>query len=212
MYVGMPRAVVDVVCARVVRCLLCAGGADAMLRRSNLANEHLQHFFNAHVFSMELAEYTKEGLDASKITFVDNSALLVGRGGAFGFFVLRCPPPGLTTEMGARQDMFSRKPLGFFALLDEESFYPGGNDLTLVQKFTEHFAAEPGYKAGARAGEPLFTIRHFAGDVEYFAGGFLAKNRDSLVSLDQPGSLPTPLLRAHHGCFSGARHGGAAAG
>ena len=43
----------------------------------NLANEQLQHFFNQHIFQWELEEYKREGVDGSKITYVDNQALLV---------------------------------------------------------------------------------------------------------------------------------------
>jgi myosin heavy subunit len=37
-----------------------------------LANEQLQHFFNQHVFELELEEYTREGIDTVHITYVDN--------------------------------------------------------------------------------------------------------------------------------------------
>ena len=43
----------------------------------NLANEQLQHFFNQHIFQWELEEYKREGVDGSKISYVDNQALLV---------------------------------------------------------------------------------------------------------------------------------------
>ena len=36
----------------------------------NVTNEQLQNFFNKHIFENELAEYKKEGIDASKITCV----------------------------------------------------------------------------------------------------------------------------------------------
>ena len=42
----------------------------------NLANEKLQFHFNAHVFSLELAVYNKEGLDVAAITFRDNAPCL----------------------------------------------------------------------------------------------------------------------------------------
>ena len=43
----------------------------------NLANEQLQHFFNEHVFAMELEEYAKEGVDGAHVTYIDNKPLLV---------------------------------------------------------------------------------------------------------------------------------------
>jgi myosin heavy subunit len=43
----------------------------------NLANEQLQHFFNQHVFQLELEEYAKEGVNGANISYVDNKPLLV---------------------------------------------------------------------------------------------------------------------------------------
>ena len=42
----------------------------------NLANEKLQQHFNQHVFKMEQAEYEREAIDWSYITFVDNQDVL----------------------------------------------------------------------------------------------------------------------------------------
>jgi myosin heavy subunit len=65
----------------------------------NLANEQLQLFFNQSIFAAELASYKAEGIDAVEVFFADNHQVL---------------------------DVFFRKPLGFFALLDEESNFPQG--------------------------------------------------------------------------------------
>lgn len=43
----------------------------------NTTNEQLQSFFNMHIFKTELEEYKREGIDGSKISFVDNQPLLV---------------------------------------------------------------------------------------------------------------------------------------
>lgn len=58
----------------------------------NLANEKLQQHFNQHVFKMEQAEYEKEKIDWSYITFVDNQDVL---------------------------DLVEKKPFGIIDLLDE---------------------------------------------------------------------------------------------
>lgn len=76
--------------------------------------------------------------------------------------------------------MFTRKPLGILALLDEECYYPRATDDTLVLKFNDHFHTEKHYAAD-RGNRAVFTIRHYAGDVLYHGVGFLEKNRDSLA-------------------------------
>lgn len=58
----------------------------------NLANEKLQQHFNQHVFKMEQAEYEKEKIKWSYITFVDNQDVL---------------------------DLIEKKPLGIIDMLDE---------------------------------------------------------------------------------------------
>ena len=62
----------------------------------NLANEKLQQHFNQHVFKMEQAEYEREAIDWSYITFVDNQDVL---------------------------DLIER-PLGILDLLDEQCRFP----------------------------------------------------------------------------------------
>jgi len=42
----------------------------------NIANEHLQCFFNEHIFRCELEEYKREGVSGNDITYVDNLPLL----------------------------------------------------------------------------------------------------------------------------------------
>eukprot|EP00051_Salpingoeca_urceolata_P023875 m.411732 g.411732 ORF g.411732 m.411732 type:complete len:1663 (-) comp20165_c1_seq2:63-5051(-) len=132
----------------------------------NLANEQLQHFFNQHVFQLELEEYTKEGVDGTKITYVDNKPLL---------------------------DMFLDRPVGLFCLLDEESVFPRATDGTLVQKYGLKFGSHKNFKLG-KSDRSVFTVIHFAGKVQYNAEGFLAKNRDQLspdvVTLLQDSQLP----------------------
>ena len=42
----------------------------------NVANEHLQFFFNEHIFLQEEDEYSSEGIDFSKINFQNNEDLI----------------------------------------------------------------------------------------------------------------------------------------
>lgn len=146
----------------------------------NVANEQLQYFFNRHIFALELAQYAEEGIESTGITYKDNGGLL---------------------------DMVLGKPLGFFALLDEECRFPRASTQTLMDKFTKakekhDWAA---YKTiekkdvakyqkptknvhgelGKRRHEvdetpALFSVDHYAGSVVYNADGFLEKNRDTL--------------------------------
>lgn len=70
----------------------------------NLANEKLQQHFNQHVFKMEQAEYEREAIDWSYITFVDNQDVL---------------------------DLIE-KPLGILDLLDEQCRFPRVNSIHLL--------------------------------------------------------------------------------
>ncbi|EGD76304.1 hypothetical protein PTSG_01006 [Salpingoeca rosetta] len=121
----------------------------------NLANEQLQHFFNQHVFELELEEYTKEGVDTINISYVDNTPLL---------------------------ELHLSKPMGLYALLDEEAMFPNASDDSLVQKFlTVH--QDSAIVVAPKGNEAVFTIKHYAGDVVYTGDTFLEKNRDSLSPL-----------------------------
>eukprot|EP00043_Microstomoeca_roanoka_P016108 m.163473 g.163473 ORF g.163473 m.163473 type:complete len:1510 (+) comp16391_c3_seq1:229-4758(+) len=132
----------------------------------NLANEQLQHFFNQHVFTLELEEYKREGVDASDVIFLDNTPIL---------------------------NMYLEKPLGLLSLLDEESVFPKATDNSLVAKFVRNFGKHEHFRPSL-TNRPLFDIRHYAGDVTYSAKGFLVKNKDRLaadvITALQSSSLP----------------------
>eukprot|EP00039_Didymoeca_costata_P012454 m.179999 g.179999 ORF g.179999 m.179999 type:complete len:953 (+) comp15487_c1_seq1:243-3101(+) len=119
----------------------------------NVTNEQLQNFFNKHIFENELAEYRKEGVDAAQVKYEDNGALLA---------------------------MFMEKPIGIFSLLDEESRFPKATDATLVQKYNTQIT-QTTYYIKKRTNEPKFSVKHYAGLVEYDSEGFLEKNRDTLA-------------------------------
>lgn len=117
----------------------------------NLANEQLQFFFNQHIFSQELSEYESEGISSVHVLFKDNQPTL---------------------------ELFVRKPLGLFALLDEESRFPKGTDATFVEKLKVNLSSDGSF--GAVPGRYSFAINHYAGTVVYNAENFLEKNRDLL--------------------------------
>ncbi|KFV48262.1 Myosin-IIIa, partial [Gavia stellata] len=118
----------------------------------NLANEQLQHFFNHHIFQLEQAAYKEEELPWETITFNNNEPIL---------------------------NLLLAKPLGLLSLLDEQSAFPQATDKTFVDKLNSSFKGNLHFQPGR--GRVLgFSIIHYAGKVQYTAGGFLEKNRDTL--------------------------------
>ncbi|NWH70764.1 MYO3A protein, partial [Piaya cayana] len=118
----------------------------------NLANEQLQHFFNHHIFQLEQATYKEEELPWETITFNNNEPIL---------------------------DLLLAKPLGLLSLLDEQSAFPQATDKTFVDKLNSSFKGNLHFQPG-RHHVLSFSIIHYAGKVQYTAGGFLEKNRDTL--------------------------------
>eukprot|EP00039_Didymoeca_costata_P001569 m.53356 g.53356 ORF g.53356 m.53356 type:complete len:1619 (-) comp10863_c0_seq1:444-5300(-) len=139
----------------------------------NLANEYLQFFFNRHIFTLELEEYEREGIAGAEIKYEDNTNLLK-------LFL-------------DESSLSSTQNIGLLALLDEECTFPNASEETLVQKFNARFKDHDSY-IQAKATDGTFTIKHYAGSVEYNAFGFLEKNRDPLagdvVRILQDSKLP----------------------
>ncbi|CAI8605260.1 unnamed protein product [Vicia faba] len=119
----------------------------------NYANERLQQHFNRHLFKLEQEEYIQDGIDWAKVEFEDNQDCL---------------------------NLFEKRPLGLLSLLDEESTFPNGTDLTFADKLKQHLNSKSCFK-GER--DQAFTVCHYAGEVTYDTTGFLEKNRD-LLHLD----------------------------
>ena len=122
----------------------------------NYANEVLQSIFNEFVFKIEQKYYETEGIDWTKIEFPDNYATI---------------------------DMIEGSPIGLLKIIDEECLYPKGNDDSMHIKFKSNlpkryttFTVDP----ATQSGHNLFSIKHFAGDVEYSVRGFHAKNKNEL--------------------------------
>ncbi|KAJ1381655.1 P-loop containing nucleoside triphosphate hydrolase [Sesbania bispinosa] len=118
----------------------------------NYANERLQQHFNRHLFKLEQEDYELDGVDWTKVDFEDNQVCL---------------------------DLFEKKPLGLFSLLDEESNFPRATDITLANKLRQHLHTNRCFK-GERG--RAFSVCHYAGEVLYDTNGFLEKNRDPLPS------------------------------
>lgn len=112
----------------------------------NYANENLQQFFIKHIFKIEQEQYAKEGIIWSNINYVDNQENL---------------------------DLIGQKPMNLLSLIDEESRFPKGTDLTLLSKLNSNHSAKNSYIAPKSTREHKFGVRHFAGDVQYEVKGII---------------------------------------
>ncbi|KAG8294455.1 Unconventional myosin-IXb [Homalodisca vitripennis] len=116
----------------------------------NYANEHLQYYFNQHVFKYEQEEYRKEGIRWSDIDFLDNTACL---------------------------QLIEAKPSGLLCVLDDECNFPGASNETLLQKFNLVHKDNAFYEMPHKR-EPAFIVRHYAGRVKYQVAEMREKNLD----------------------------------
>ncbi|XP_045766562.1 myosin-VIIa-like [Maniola jurtina] len=121
----------------------------------NYANENLQQFFVKHIFKLEQEQYEKEGITWTNINYVDNQENL---------------------------DLIGQKPMNLLSLIDEESRFPKGTDLTLLSKLHSNHSNKNCYITPKSTHEHKFGVKHFAGDVFYEVNGFLDKNRDMLTA------------------------------
>ncbi|XP_071348422.1 unconventional myosin-VIIa-like isoform X2 [Trachinotus anak] len=122
----------------------------------NFANEKLQQFFVRHIFKLEQQEYLKEDILWNNISFSDNQNIL---------------------------DLLAGKPCNLLALIDEETHFPKGSDITMLNKMNQQHTGNTTYIASKSEYDTNFGIQHYAGVVYYDSRGFLEKNRDA-VSFD----------------------------
>merc|ERR1719270_1569742 len=147
----------------------------------NFVNEKLQQFFNHHMFVVEQEEYVAEGIDWAMVDFgMDLAACII---------------------------MFE-KPMGIWAIFEEESLFPKATDKTFEDKLkAQHLGksapfAKPQSKTDKNA---HFAIIHYAGTVSYNVTGWLEKNKDpvndTVVDILKKSSneLLTVLWREHPG-------------
>ncbi|XP_062409594.1 myosin heavy chain, fast skeletal muscle-like [Sardina pilchardus] len=123
----------------------------------NFTNEKLQQFFNHHMFVLEQEEYKKEGIEWE---FID-----------FGMDLAAC------IEL-------IEKPMGIFAILEEECMFPKASDTTFKNKlYDQHLGKTKAFekpKPAKGKAEAHFSLVHYAGTVDYNIGGWLDKNKDPL--------------------------------
>jgi myosin heavy subunit len=122
----------------------------------NFTNEKLQQFFNHNMFVLEQEEYMREGIEWEMMNF------------------------GM--DLQACIDLLE-KPMGVFAILEEQSIVPKATDETFKQKLYEtHEKKNPAFvkpKVGKKS-VAHFICKHYAGDVGYNLDGWLDKNKDPL--------------------------------
>ena len=119
----------------------------------NYTNEKLQQFFNHHMFVLEQNEYLKEDIDWK---FID-----------FG------------QDLQATIDLIEKKPLGVLSILEEECIVPKSSDTTFFEKLEKH-CKNSSEKFKPSKFSNKFTLRHYAGDVEYTIDKWIDKNKDPL--------------------------------
>merc|ERR1719443_1642806 len=120
----------------------------------NFVNEKLQQFFNHHMFVVEQEEYVAEGVDWAMVDFgMDLAACII---------------------------MFE-KPMGIWAILEEESLFPKATDKSFEDKIkAQHLGKSANMAKAKSATDPNahFAIIHYAGTVSYNVTGWLEKNKD----------------------------------
>lgn len=112
----------------------------------NYANENLQQFFVKHIFKMEQEEYTKEGIKWVNIQYVDNHELL---------------------------QIIGIQNMNIMSLIDEESKFPKGTDLTMLSKLHSTHGSKPIYLKPKSDHTHIFGVKHFAGNVFYDVEGII---------------------------------------
>merc|ERR1712110_1349753 len=119
----------------------------------NFVNEKLQQFFNHHMFVVEQEEYVKEGIDWVMVDFgMDLAACII---------------------------MFE-KPMGIWAILEEESLFPKATDASFEEKLKASLGKLPIFlKPASKTDKNAhFGVSHYAGIVNYNVTNWLEKNKD----------------------------------
>merc|ERR1712212_771003 len=112
-----------------------------------------EQFFIHHMFVVEQEEYVREGIDWVMVDFgMDLAAAII---------------------------MFE-KPMGIWAILEEESLFPKATDKSFEEKLKASLGKLPVFlKPASKTDKNAhFAISHYAGIVSYNVTGWLEKNKD----------------------------------
>merc|ERR1712149_164808 len=146
----------------------------------NFVNEKLQQFFNHHMFVVEQETYVGEGIEWEMVDFgLDLQAAIV---------------------------MFE-KPMGIWAILEEESLFPKATDKSFEEKLKASLGKLPCFAKAKSATDKNahFACVHYAGTVSYNVTGWLEKNKDPVndtvvdVLKNSANALLVHLWRDHPG-------------
>uniref|UniRef100_A0A1I7XGK0 Myosin motor domain-containing protein n=1 Tax=Heterorhabditis bacteriophora TaxID=37862 RepID=A0A1I7XGK0_HETBA len=155
----------------------------------NYANEHLQAYFNQHIFQFEQEEYFKEGISWTNIEYTDNTECVQ----LFQNKLWSFRTEGLTLNSKGNEVMKQikamSKPYGILRLIDEESNINNGTDESMLAKLNQFLKTNEYYETPQRK-EPAFIVAHYAGKVKYQITGFREKNKD-LMRQDVLNTLKT---------------------
>lgn len=123
----------------------------------NYANEKLQYHFNEVIFTNEKLMYEEECIPTEAIVFEDNAECVA---------------------------LIEGKPYGLVSLLDEQCSLASASDLSYAALLEKTFGTgkpqSNRYFVKNKVRPESFSVRHFAGAVEYNVSNFLEKNKDSL--------------------------------
>ena len=120
----------------------------------NYCNEALQQQFNAFVLKNEQAEYEREGIEWSFIEFPENQDVL---------------------------DLIDKRGSGILSILDDQCRAPGPSDKGFCLAVYNNCRGHARFSVSAKQNAQLqFSVKHYAGPVEYTSSDFVEKNRDEL--------------------------------
>ena len=121
----------------------------------NYVNEKLQQIFIDLTLKSEQEEYAKEGIKWTPVEYFNNEVvckLIEGK-------------------------------VGIFSLMDDKCAQKEATDDQLVGAFASTLAPKSKqFELPKRAAATVFTVKHYAGDVQYDASGFIEKNKDTLFN------------------------------
>merc|ERR1719237_428308 len=146
----------------------------------NFVNEKLQQFFNHTMFVVEQEEYLAEGVEWAPVDFGMDAAACI--------------------------TMFE-KPMGIWAILQEETLFPKATDKSFADKLQAGLGKLPNFMKPQSKTDPNahFACSHYAGIVSYNVTAWLEKNadpvNDTVVDVLKQGSnaLMVYLWREHPG-------------
>jgi myosin heavy subunit len=119
----------------------------------NYTNEKLHQLFIEQTLRGEQQVYKDEGIKWEPVAFFDNKPIieLVERNG------------------------------GLFALVNEESIFPKGSDISLHAKLKTQIRDKE-FTTPAKGAASEFQLKHYAGAVNYDTSGMLDRNKDHLFA------------------------------